>query len=159
MATNVPATSARRWRSHGESRGGELLGHFGVPEGVKRMRWRALSPLAATSRKGEKLTAWPPCSSDLNPIENLGEPFLKPNICERGRQFTSKQQLWEVILTSRKRHSSRNSPKTHKVNGCKEFVKLISNKGTRNATCSDVFDRNRKPVTSYLTKIEEFQLK
>jgi len=38
---------------------------------------------------------WPPSSPDLNPIENL-----KLKIYEGRRQFTSKPQLWEAILTS-----------------------------------------------------------
>lgn len=43
----------------------------------------------------------PPVVSDLNPIENLCS-ILKQKIYEGGRQFTSKQQLWEAILTSYK---------------------------------------------------------
>ena len=36
---------------------------------------------------------------DLNLTENLWS-ILKQKIYEGGRQFTSKQQLWEAILTS-----------------------------------------------------------
>ena len=55
--------------------------------------------LAAMGIKGEKLMVWPPPSPYLNPIENLWS-ILKQKIYEGGRQFTSKQQLWEDILTS-----------------------------------------------------------
>ena len=48
--------------------------------------------------KGENLMVWPPSSPDLNPIENLWS-IIKQKIYEGGRQFTSKQQLWEAILT------------------------------------------------------------
>ncbi|CAI9602155.1 unnamed protein product, partial [Staurois parvus] len=55
--------------------------------------------MAAMGIKGEKVMVWPPSSPDLNPIENLWS-ILKQKIYEDGRQFTSKQQLWEAILTS-----------------------------------------------------------
>ncbi|CAI9556623.1 unnamed protein product, partial [Staurois parvus] len=55
--------------------------------------------MAAMGIKGEKVMVWPPSSPDLNPIENLWS-ILKQKIYEGGRQFTSKQQLWEAILTS-----------------------------------------------------------
>ena len=64
--------------------------------------------------KGEKLILWPPSSPDLNPIENLWS-ILKQKIYEGGRQFASKQQLWEAILTSCKEIQAE-TPKTHKFN-------------------------------------------
>ncbi len=73
--------------------------------------------LAAMGIKGEKLMVWPPSSPDLNPIENLWS-ILKRKIFEGGRQLASKQQVWEAILKSCK-ELSRNSPKAHKFNGCK----------------------------------------
>ncbi|KAI4902938.1 hypothetical protein NFI96_005136 [Prochilodus magdalenae] len=51
--------------------------------------------LAAMGIKGDKLMVWPPCSPDLNPIENLWS-IIKRSVYDGGRQFTSKQQLWEV---------------------------------------------------------------
>ena len=37
------------------------------------------------------------CSPDLNPIENLGSA-MKQKIYRDGRQFSSKDALWDVIL-------------------------------------------------------------
>lgn len=55
--------------------------------------------LDAMGIKREKLIVWPPSSPDLNPIENLCS-ILKQKVYEGRRQFISKQQLWEAILTS-----------------------------------------------------------
>lgn len=54
--------------------------------------------LVATGIKGEK--TWcghPPSSPELSPNENLSN-ILKKKIYEGGRQYTSKQQLWEAVL-------------------------------------------------------------
>ena len=48
---------------------------------------------------------WPSCSPYLNPIENLWS-ILKRNIYSCGRQYASKDDLWDVILTAAKDISS-----------------------------------------------------
>lgn len=57
--------------------------------------------LAAMGIKQDKLMVWPLSSPNLSPTENLWS-ILKQMINEGGRQFKSKQQLWEAILTSYK---------------------------------------------------------
>lgn len=54
--------------------------------------------LAAMGIEEENLMVWPPSSPDLNPIEKLWS-IHKQNVYESGRQFASKQELWETILT------------------------------------------------------------
>ncbi|CAI9612864.1 unnamed protein product [Staurois parvus] len=65
---------------------------------------------------------------DLNPIENLWS-ILKQKIYEGGRQFTSKQQLWEAILTSCKQIQAETVQK-HTSSMDARLVKLLSNKGS-----------------------------
>ena len=45
---------------------------------------------------GEKLMEWPSKSPDLNPIEHYWA-VLKRKIYADGRQFASKDELWEAI--------------------------------------------------------------
>ena len=78
--------------------------------------------------KGEKLMVWPPSSPDLNPIENLWS-ILKQKIYEGGRQFTSKQKLWEVILTSCKDIQAETVQKLTSSMDAR-IVKVISQKGS-----------------------------
>ena len=84
--------------------------------------------LAAMGIKGEKLMVWPPSSPDLNPIENLWS-ILKQKIYEGGRQFTSKQQLWEAILTSCKEIQAETLQKLTRSMDAR-IVKLLSKKGS-----------------------------
>ena len=46
---------------------------------------------------GESLMTWPPCSSDLNPIQHL-RSVLKRRVYEGGEQFTSKDALCNKIV-------------------------------------------------------------
>ncbi|KAL6486756.1 hypothetical protein MHYP_G00061480 [Metynnis hypsauchen] len=72
--------------------------------------------LAVMGIKGEKLMVWPPSSPDFNPVENLWS-ILKQKIYQSGRLIqTAALGCYSDIL---QRNSSRNSPKTHKFNGCK----------------------------------------
>ncbi|CAI9539051.1 unnamed protein product [Staurois parvus] len=84
--------------------------------------------MAAMGIKGEKVMVWPPSSPDLNPIENLWS-ILKQKIYEGGRQFTSKQQLWEAILTSCKQIQAETVLKLTSSMDAR-LVKLLSNKGS-----------------------------
>ena len=43
-----------------------------------------------------KVMKWPPCSPDLNPIENFWS-ILKLKIYKNGRQFKNNDELWEEI--------------------------------------------------------------
>ncbi|KAL6456377.1 hypothetical protein MHYP_G00349200 [Metynnis hypsauchen] len=84
--------------------------------------------LAAMGIKREKLMVWPPSSPDLNPIENLWS-IIKQKIYESGRQFTSKQQLWEAILTSCKEIQAETLQKLTSSMDART-VKVISKKGS-----------------------------
>ena len=55
--------------------------------------------LASLGIQGDKLMRWPPCSPDLNPIENFWA-IIKRDVYADGRQFTSKIVLWEAINTA-----------------------------------------------------------
>ncbi len=86
-----------------------------------------IDSLIAMGLKREKIMVWPPSSPDLKPIENLWS-FLKMKIYEGGRQYTSKQQLWEAILAS----SNEILPETtHGLTSSmhERIVKVISKKG------------------------------
>ncbi|KAL6458144.1 hypothetical protein MHYP_G00333740 [Metynnis hypsauchen] len=90
--------------------------------------------LAAMGIKGDKLMVWPPCSPDLNPIENLWS-IIKRSVYDGGRQFTSKQQLWEGILSSCKTIEA--DTIQNLTNSMDERVqKLLSNKGS--VLCANV---------------------
>uniref|UniRef100_A0A8C5MML4 Tc1-like transposase DDE domain-containing protein n=1 Tax=Leptobrachium leishanense TaxID=445787 RepID=A0A8C5MML4_9ANUR len=84
--------------------------------------------MAAMGIKGAKVMVWPPSSPDLNPIENLWS-ILKQKIYEGGRQFTSKQQLWEAIVTSCKQIEAQTVQKLTSSMDAR-LVKLLSNKGS-----------------------------
>ena len=56
------------------------------------------------TRQG-KIMQWTACTSDLNPIENL-QSILIRKVNSRGRQYTSKDDLCNVVLTAAKEVSS-----------------------------------------------------
>ena len=53
--------------------------------------------LASLGIKDHTLMTWPPCSPDLNPIEQFWS-ILKRDVYEGGQQFTSKDALWNKIV-------------------------------------------------------------
>ena len=53
--------------------------------------------LASLGIKDQTLMTWPPCSPDLNPIEQFWS-ILKRDVYEGGQQFTSKDALWNKIV-------------------------------------------------------------
>ena len=58
-----------------------------------------LQSLLKLGIKNEKIMVWPPSSPDLNPIENFWS-LLKRKIYANSRQYTSKDELWNAIVTS-----------------------------------------------------------
>ena len=46
--------------------------------------------------KDEQRMLWPPCSPDLNPIENLWS-IIKQSVYANGKQYTSKDDLWHAV--------------------------------------------------------------
>lgn len=46
--------------------------------------------------KEDQLMEWPPCSPDLNPIENLWS-IIKQSVYASGKQYGSKDNLWKAI--------------------------------------------------------------
>jgi transposase len=57
----------------------------------------ATSFLASLGIKGESLMTWPPCSSNLKPIDQLWS-ILKREVYEGGQRFTSKDPLSNKIV-------------------------------------------------------------
>uniref|UniRef100_A0A3P8VSW3 Tc1-like transposase DDE domain-containing protein n=1 Tax=Cynoglossus semilaevis TaxID=244447 RepID=A0A3P8VSW3_CYNSE len=55
--------------------------------------------LARKGLKEEKLMTWPPCSPDLNPIENLWS-LIKCEIYKEGKQYTSLNSVWEAVVAA-----------------------------------------------------------
>ncbi|CAJ0933265.1 unnamed protein product [Ranitomeya imitator] len=53
--------------------------------------------LASKGLKEEKIMTWPPCSPDLNPIENLWS-LIKCEIYREGKQSTSRKSVWEAVV-------------------------------------------------------------
>lgn len=55
--------------------------------------------LASKGLRDEKIMTWPPCSPDLNPIENLWA-LLKREIYSEGKQYTSLNSVWEAVVAA-----------------------------------------------------------
>lgn len=54
--------------------------------------------LSSIGFEGDRLMVWPACSPDLNPIENFWG-ILKQAIYQDGKQYSSKDDLWNEIKT------------------------------------------------------------
>lgn len=57
--------------------------------------------LSANGIKKDKIMEWPPCSPDLNCIENFWS-MLKRRTYANGRQYTSKDELWKSLQDAAK---------------------------------------------------------
>ena len=55
--------------------------------------------LTSKNIKEDRLMEWPPSSPDLNCIENLWS-IIKSDVYQGGKQYLSKDSLWEAIKTS-----------------------------------------------------------
>ncbi|CAJ0926660.1 unnamed protein product [Ranitomeya imitator] len=55
--------------------------------------------LASKGLKEEKIMTWPPCSPDLNLIENLWS-LRKCEIYREGKQSTSRNSVWEAVVAA-----------------------------------------------------------
>ena len=76
---------------------------------------------------GDKLMSWPPCSPDLNPIENYWA-LLKREIYSQGRQFSSLNSVWDAVVEA----SAKIEPETvgNLTNSMdKRLVKVLQKKG------------------------------
>ena len=60
--------------------------------------------------KNATIMEWPPYSLDLNPIENMWS-VIKWKVYVNGKQFSSKNELWNVIQAAAKDISADEVPK------------------------------------------------
>ena len=67
--------------------------HNNAPSHAARLTLGFLNKLLV---KNATIIEWPPYSPDLNPIENIWS-IIKCNIYANGKQFSSKDELWNVI--------------------------------------------------------------
>ena len=93
----------------------QIVGPFRVPDGVKMkaqsyvaflkenfLPWYKQQPLALKRKmifmhdNARLIMLWPACSPDLIPIANFWS-MLKSKVYEGGKQFSSKNCLWEAI--------------------------------------------------------------
>lgn len=83
--------------------------------------------LASKGLKEEKIMTWPPCSPDLNPIENLWS-IIKREIYREGKQYTSLNSVWEAVVAAA-RHVDRKQIKqlTESMDG--RLLSVIMKKG------------------------------
>ena len=72
--------------------------HDNAPSHAARLTTEYLNSVFARHRK---IMQWPACSPDLNSIENLSG-ILKRNIYSCGRQYASKDDPWDAVLTAAK---------------------------------------------------------
>lgn len=76
--------------------------HDNAPSHAARLTTEYLNHVFA--RYGN-IMEWPPCSPDLNPIENLWS-IVKRKVYSAGKQYHTKDDLWEAIVTATKEVSS-----------------------------------------------------
>ncbi|KAL2093239.1 hypothetical protein ACEWY4_010551 [Coilia grayii] len=55
--------------------------------------------LTSKGLKDEKLMTWPPCSPDLNPIENLWS-IIKHEVYKEGKQYISLDSVCEAVVAA-----------------------------------------------------------
>ena len=72
-----------------------ILMHDGAPSHSAK---KTVAFLEKNGFKDSRLMKWPSVSPDLNPIENLWA-MIKRRLYVGGRQFTTKNELWEEIQT------------------------------------------------------------
>ena len=83
--------------------------------------------LAKVGFKSEKLMTWPSSSPDLNPIENFWS-LLKRKLYTGGKQYASKDELWDSILQSAQSIGTEETENlTKSVDN--RLVKVLSNNG------------------------------
>lgn len=98
--------------------------HDNAPSHAARLTTNYVKSIFA---KNGKIMQWPACSPDLNPIENFWS-ILKRKLYSGGKQFTSKNQLWDAILTAANDISS-DEIKTLTSSMDRRLISVIANHG------------------------------
>lgn len=83
--------------------------------------------LASKGLKEDKIMRWPPCSPDLNPIENLWS-LIKSGIYKEGKQSTSLNSVWEAVVAAA-RNVDRQQIKTLTESMDGRLLSVIEKKG------------------------------
>ncbi|CAL9697540.1 unnamed protein product [Knipowitschia caucasica] len=83
--------------------------------------------LASKGLKEGKIMTWPPCSPDLNPVENLWA-LIKRDLYREGKQYTSLKSVWEaLVVTAQKVDRQQIKKLTDSMDG--RLLSVIENKG------------------------------
>ncbi|CAL9698388.1 unnamed protein product [Knipowitschia caucasica] len=83
--------------------------------------------LASKGLKEVKIMTWPPCSPDLNPIENLWA-LIKRDLYREGKQYTSLNSVWEaLVVTAQKVDCQQIKKLKDSMDG--RLLSVIENKG------------------------------